>query len=108
MNECKLNECNLSIILCSSNNNILNHNTSQASILKNNTLRKGGMGTLEVEDNNKEEDLVKEEAKLYVIIVGNQETFPEIVKVLQKIVHIVKHLITLSNNVHRLLWNGKI
>ena len=29
------------------------------------------MGTLEVEDNNKEEDLVEEEAKLYAIIVGN-------------------------------------
>ena len=108
MNKYKLNECSLSIVLRSSNNNILNHNTSQASILNNNTLRKGGVGTLEVEENNKEVDLVEEEAKLYVIIVGNQEIFPEIVKVLQKIVHIVKHLITLSNNVCGLLWNGML
>ena len=73
MKKCKLNECNLSIILCSSNNNnILGHNTSQSCILNNNnTLHKGGVGTLEVEDSNKEEDLVKEETKLYAIIVEN-------------------------------------
>ena len=53
------------------------------------------MGNLEIEDNNQEEDLVEEEAKLYAIIVDNQNIFPEIVKVLQKLVDIVKHLITL-------------
>ena len=57
------------------------------------------MGILEVEDNNKEEDLVREEAKSYVIIASIQDIFPKIVKVLWKIVHIVKHLITLLNNV---------
>ena len=72
MNKCKLNECSLGIILCSFNNNILNHNTIQTSILNNNnTIHKVGVGTLEVEDNNQEEDLAKEEAKLYAIIVGN-------------------------------------
>ena len=30
-----------------------------------------GMGILEVEDNNREKDLVKEEAKSYVIIAGS-------------------------------------
>ena len=97
----KMNEHNLSIILCSfNNNNILNRNTNQTSILnKNNTLYKGGLGTLEVKDKNKEEYLVEEEANSYVIIVGNQDIFPKIVKVLRKIVHIVKHLITLSNSV---------
>ena len=39
------------------------------------------MGTLQVKDNNKEEDLVEEEAKLYVIILGIQGTFPKILKV---------------------------
>ena len=97
MRKCKLSEHSLSISLLNINNcNTLSRNTSRINILSNNnTLRKGGVETLEVEDNNKEEDMVKEEAKLYVIIVGSQDTFPEIVKVLQKIVHIVKHLITL-------------
>ena len=71
MSRCKLNECSLSISLHNINNiNILNWNTSKINILnKNNTLYKGGVGILEVEDNNKEEDLVEEEAKSYVIIV---------------------------------------
>ena len=53
-NKCILNERNLSISLHSiNNNNILNHNTNRISILNNNnTLYKGGVGTLEVEDNN--------------------------------------------------------
>ena len=55
--------------------------------------------TLEVEDNNKDEDLVEEEAQSYVIIVGSHDIFPEIIKVLWNIVHIVKHLITLLNSV---------
>ena len=73
MNKCKLNERSLSIILHSINNkNILNCNTSRTSILNNNnTLRKGGVGTLEVEENNHEEVLVDEEAKLYAINVGS-------------------------------------
>ena len=79
-----MNEHSLSISLRSfNNNNILNCNTSQSSILNNNnTLHRGGVGILDVEDNIKEEDLVKEEAKLYVIIVGSQDIFPKIVKVL--------------------------
>ena len=52
--------------------------------------------------------MVEEEAKLYVIIVGSQDIFPEIVKVLQKIVHIVKNLITLSNNIRNLLRSGRL
>ena len=58
----KLNENNLGISLCNINNhNTLNQNTNRISILNNNnTLRKGGVETLEVEDNNKEEDLVEE------------------------------------------------
>ena len=105
INKCKLNERSLSINLRNSNNNnILNCNISQSSILNNNnTLHKGGVRTLEVEDSNQEDDLVEEEAKLYTIIVGSQDIFPKIIKVQQKIVHIVKHLITLSNNVRILL-----
>ena len=57
------------------------------------------METLEVDENNKEEDLVKEEAKSYVIIVGSHGTFPDILKVMRKHVHIVKHSIKLLNSV---------
>ena len=92
MRRCKLNEHGLSIILL----NIHHHNIKNHSILNNNSsLHKGGVGNLELKDSNQEEDLVEEEAKLYVIIVGNQDTLPETVKVLRKIIHIVKHLITL-------------
>ena len=65
MRRCNMEKLNLSISLCNINNhNILNHNTNTISILNNNnTLHKGGVETLEVEDINKEEDLVKEEAK---------------------------------------------
>ena len=86
-NKSKLSEHSLSIILCSfNNNNILSRNTNQTSILNNNnTLRKGGVGTLEFEDSNKEEDLVKEEAKLYAIIVGSQDKFLDIFKFLHKL-----------------------
>ena len=79
-----MNERSLSISLCSfNNNNILSHNTIQTSIINNNnTLRKVGVGTLEFEDSKKEEDLVEEEAKLYVIIMGSQNTLPDIGKVL--------------------------
>ena len=110
ISKCKLNECSLSIILHSiNNNNIINCNTNRISIINNNnTLRKGGVRILEVEYNNKEEDLVEEEVKSYVIIVGNQDIFPEIVKFLQKIVHIVKHLTTLSNSVPDLLRNDRL
>ena len=54
MNRCKLNECSLNISLRSINNkNILNHITNIINILNNNnTLRKGGLEILEVEDNN--------------------------------------------------------
>ena len=102
MSRCKLNECNLSIILLNINNhNTLCRNTSRISILNNNnTLRKGGVETLDVEDNNKEEDLVGEEAKSYVIIVGSHDIFPKIAKVLRKIVHTIKIFITLLNSVH--------
>ena len=52
--------------------------------------------------------MVEEEAKLYAIILGSHDTFPNIFKVLQKIVHIVNHLITLLNSVCILLQNGRI
>ena len=109
-NKCRLNECSFNIILRSFNiNNTLSRNTNQTSILNNNnTLHKRGEGILEVEDNNQEEDLVEEEAKLYVIIVGIQDTFPKIVKFMEKIVHIVKHLITVTNSVRSLLRNGML
>ena len=57
------------------------------------------MGNLEVEDNNKEEDLVMEEANSYVITVDIQEIFPKITKVLQKHVRIANNLIILLNSV---------
>ena len=57
------------------------------------------MENLEVEDNKKEEDLVGEEAKSYVITVGSHDIFLEISKVLQNHVHSVNHLITLLNSV---------
>ena len=84
MSRCKLNKRSLSIILLNiKNHSTLNCNSSKINILNNNnSLRKGGVKILEVKDNNKEEDLVEEEAKLYVIIVGIQDIFPEIVKVL--------------------------
>ena len=66
------------------------------------------MENLEAKENNKEEDLVEEEAKAYVIIMGSQDIFPEIVKFLWKLVHIVKHLITLSNTICNLLRNDKL
>ena len=92
-----MNKRSLNIILHNINiNNIPNRNTSRISILNNkNTLRKAWVEILEVEENNQEEDLVKEEAKSYDIIVGIQDTLPDIVKILWKIIHIVKHLITL-------------
>ena len=73
MRKYKLNECSLSTSLCNiNNNNILNHNTIQISIFNNNnTLHKGRVGTLEVEENNEAVDLVEEVAKLYVIIMGS-------------------------------------
>ena len=73
ISRCKLNEHNLNIILLRINNrNTLSLNTSRISILNNNnTLRKGGVKTLESKYNNKEEDLVEEEAKSYVIIAGS-------------------------------------
>ena len=105
MSKCKLNERSLSIIL----QNINNRNTSRINICNNkNTLCKGVVETLEVDDNKKKEDLVKEEAKSYVIIVGIEDIFPEIFKVLRKHVHTVNHLITLSNNVHNSLRNGRL
>ena len=53
------------------NRNTLKCNTNIISIPNNNnTLHKGEVETLEVKDNNKEEDLGKEEAKTYAIIVG--------------------------------------
>ena len=51
--------------------NILNPSINNINICSNNTLNKGGVEILEVED--KEEDLFMKEAKSYVIIVGNHE-----------------------------------
>ena len=72
MSKCKFNECSLIIILHNINNrNTFICNTNRISILNNNnTLCKGGEGILEAKDNNYEEDLVEEKAKLNVIIVG--------------------------------------
>ena len=77
MSKCKLNERTLSISLHSiNNNNILNRNTNRINILNNNnTLRKEGVETLEVEEKNTEGDLVEEKAKSHVIIVGIQDIF---------------------------------
>ena len=85
---CNLNEHSLNMILCNiKNHNSLNWNTNKIGILNNNnTLCKGEVETLEIEDNNKEEDLVKEEAKSYVINVGCQDILTKIVKVLWKLV----------------------
>ena len=84
MSRCKLNECSISIILHNINNrNTLTCNTKKINVLNNNNnLHKGGVKTLEVEDNNKDEDLVEEEAQSYVIIVGSHEIFSDIIKVL--------------------------
>ena len=84
MSICKLNECSLSISLHNINNhNTLRCNTKKINVLNNNNnLHKGGVKTLEVEDNNKDEDLVEEAAQIYVIIVGIHDIFPEIIKVL--------------------------
>ena len=72
LSKCNLNERNLSIILhIINNNNIPNCNTSRISILSNkNTLCKRRVGILQVEDNNKEEYLVMEEANSFAITVG--------------------------------------
>ena len=54
------------------NNRItLSRNSSRINILNNNNnLRKGGVENVEVKQNNKEEDLVREEAKSYILTVG--------------------------------------
>ena len=77
MSRCKMNECNLNTILLNihhrntKNKNILNHGINITGILhNNNTLQKVRVDISEVEDNKKEEDLVEEEDKLYVKIVG--------------------------------------
>ena len=56
MKKCKLKEHNLSINMRWTNdNNIDNHNTRKISILNNNnTLHRGGVQLLDVEDNNKD------------------------------------------------------
>ena len=54
-----------------------------------------------------EEDLVKEEARPSAIIVDNQDTMLEIIQILHRCSHVVRHWITLSRNVHRLLLNVK-
>ena len=111
MIRCKTNNKSLNIILLNIKNyNTLNQNTNRINILNNNnTLRKGKVGILEVEDNNKEEDLVEEEAKSYVIIMDNQDTLPKIAKVLRRNVHTVKHLNALLNNVRNWLrkWQAR-
>ena len=73
MSTCKLDEHSLNIILHSINNsNIFDRNTNTISILNNNnTLRKGGVGILEVDDNNHEEDLVEEVVFLYNEVCSN-------------------------------------
>ena len=103
----KLNERSLSIILLNihhhniNNESILICNTSKICIHHNiNIVSKGGVEIFKAEDNNKEEkDLVVEEAKSYVITMGIQDIFPDISNVLQRHVHIGKHLITLLNSI---------
>ena len=109
MRKCKLKEHILSTILLNThhhninNHSILSCNTNKIGIQNNNnTLNKGGVEIFEVDDDNKEEEnLVEEEAKSYVITVGNQEMFLKISKVLEKHAHIVKNLITMLNSVHK-------
>ena len=99
MRKCKMNGCNLSIILHSikQKNPQLQYQHNQYPQKQQYPLQRG-VGILEVDDNKQEEDLVKEEVKLYVIIVGIRDIFHETVKVLQQNVNIVKHLIRLLNN----------
>ena len=88
MSICKLSEHILSISLLNINKrNTLSCNTNRINILNNNNTlsAKGGVETLEVEDNNKEEDLVKEEAKSYVIIVGIHDIFLRFSKSCEKL-----------------------
>ena len=90
MSRCKLNEYNITTILLnihqdnSNNRNILGCNINEINICRSNTtLNLGGLGIFRAEDNNKkEDDLVEEEAKLYVIIMDNQDTLLDIVQVL--------------------------
>ena len=83
MSRCKLNEYSLSISIRNINNrNTLSQNTKKMSSTIKIPSTKGGVKTLEVEDNNKDEDLVEEEAQIYVITVGIHDIFPEIIKVL--------------------------
>ena len=60
-----------------------------------------GVEIFEAKVNKEEENLIVEEANSFVISVGSQDIFLDISKVLQKHVHIVKHLITLLNSVHK-------
>ena len=92
MNKCRMSELRLNIhgiSLLRTNIHIINtHN--------NNTLNPEER-ILEAED--KEEDLVAEEAKLYVIIVGNLDTFPWTTRVLLRNVYIENILVTLPKNI---------
>ena len=85
---------------------ILNPGIHRINTHNNNTLNPWGVEILEAED--KEEDLVVEEDKLYVIIVGNHDILPGTVQVLQIHVRIAKLLIIASNNVRSWLWSGRI
>ena len=71
-------------------------NIHRFSTCSNNTLNKGGVEILEVED--KGEELVMEEDKLYVIIVENKDIFLGIVRFLRRHVRTTNILITPSNN----------
>ena len=73
---CKLSDLRVNIHKLSAL--IINIHITSAN--NNNTLNPGRVEFLEVED--KEEDLVVEEAKLYVIIVGILDIFPGIARVL--------------------------
>ena len=66
------------------------------------------MGVEILEAKDKEEYFVMEEAKLYVIIVGDQEILSRTMWVLQRNVYIANILIILSNNVRGWLQSGRI
>ena len=76
---------------------ILKPNIHITSTCNNNTLKSGWVNFLEAED--KEEDMVMEEVKLYVIIMENHDFFFGTVLFLRRHVCTANILIIPSNNV---------
>ena len=111
-----MSECNLNINLLNIHKKytnyliIINHNINKISIRRSNNTLNLGVEIYGVEENNKkeEEDLVEEEAKSYIITMDNHDTLLEILQFLWIHVHIVKHLIILSNNVDNWSQSGRL